>query len=122
MWGFDPHNVLTWVKTNADNISTYIDGDEKDGITALATVSASQIKWPLYFLAADKTLRVEPSQLEPLGSHWPSDSSSGWKTSNIFGDSSSAHDTQSLSPSAFTSHAICMRRIPQITSSSQLNA
>jgi hypothetical protein len=58
-----PHNFLTWVKTNADVVSIYIDGDEKDGITVLATVSGSKIKWPLYFLAAGKTLgRNEPTR------------------------------------------------------------
>jgi hypothetical protein len=44
MWRLCPHDVLTWVKTKADDVSIYIDGDEKDGITVRATVSASEIK------------------------------------------------------------------------------
>jgi hypothetical protein len=42
-----PHNILTWVKTSADDVTTYIDDDEKAGITVLATVSANGIKWDL---------------------------------------------------------------------------
>jgi hypothetical protein len=48
----------------------------------LATVSASGIKWPLYFLAAGKTPRVDASQLGTLGPHWLSRSPSAWQTSD----------------------------------------
>jgi hypothetical protein len=48
-----------------DNASAHI--DEKDGITVLAMVSASGIKWPLYFPATGKTVQVETNQLRTLG-------------------------------------------------------
>jgi hypothetical protein len=44
MWRLYPHNSLTRVKPTANDASIYIDGDEKDGIMVLATVSASRIK------------------------------------------------------------------------------
>jgi hypothetical protein len=53
-----------------------------------------------------------------LRPHRPSYSHSGWQTSDAFQGTSSAYDTQSRSPSAFTSYAICTRRIGQTTSSS----
>jgi hypothetical protein len=84
MWRLYPHSILTWVKMSADNISTYIDGDEKDRIKVLATVTANRIKWPLCFLATGKAPRVETSQFRTLRPHWPNHSPSGWKTSDIF--------------------------------------
>jgi hypothetical protein len=84
MWGLCPHHIWTWVKTSADDAAIYLDGDEKDGITVLVTVSASRIKWPLYFLAAGKTPRVETSQLGTLEPHWQSHGPSGWQKSDTF--------------------------------------
>jgi hypothetical protein len=49
--------MLTRVKTGRDEISTYT--NKKDGITVQAMVSASIIKWPLYFLATGKPRSYE---------------------------------------------------------------
>jgi hypothetical protein len=48
----------------------------------LATVSASRIKWPLYFLAVGKIPRVETSQPGKMGPHWTSRRPSGCQTSD----------------------------------------
>jgi hypothetical protein len=69
MWPLYPHSVLTRVKTSADDVYISLDGDEKDGITVLAPVSAGWIIWPLYFVAAGKVPWVEASQLGTLGPH-----------------------------------------------------
>jgi hypothetical protein len=50
-----------------NEISTDIDGDEKDESTVLATVCASGFKSPLYFLVTGKIARVETSQLGTKG-------------------------------------------------------
>jgi hypothetical protein len=55
-------------------------------LTVLATISASGVKWPLYFLAKGKTQRVENSQIGDVGDHWRSHSISGWMTSDTFSD------------------------------------
>jgi hypothetical protein len=83
-WRLYPNNILTWWDTGADDVSIHIQGDEKEALTVLATVSASGAKWPLYFLAKGKTTRVERMQIGDVGTHWRSHSVSGWMTSDTF--------------------------------------
>jgi hypothetical protein len=86
-WRLDPNSILTWWDTAADDLSIHIQGDEKETLTGLTTISASVVKWPLYFLAKGKTSRVERSQIGNVGQHWRSHTESGWMTSETFGDS-----------------------------------
>jgi hypothetical protein len=59
--------ILDVVKTNTDDVSKYTDGHEKDGITIIATVSASGIKRSIYIMTTGKTAWVETSPLGTLG-------------------------------------------------------
>jgi hypothetical protein len=43
---------------NCNDVSIHIQGDEKEALTVLATISASDVKWPLYLLAKEKTAPV----------------------------------------------------------------
>ena len=81
-----PKNVLTWWDTGADDVSIHADGDEKAAITVLATISASHMKWPLFFVAKGKTERVEITQIGEVGLHWRSHSESGWMNHVIFSE------------------------------------
>jgi hypothetical protein len=85
-WRLYPEGILTWWDTGADNVSISIQGDEKDSMTVLATISASHQKWPLFCVAKGKTERVERSQIGDVGGHWRSHSQSGWMTGEIFAD------------------------------------
>jgi hypothetical protein len=81
-----PNNILTWWNTGSDDVSTYIDGDEKGCITVLATISASRQKWPLFFVAKGKTERVDRSQIGNVENHWRAHSDTGWMKSHLFCD------------------------------------
>jgi hypothetical protein len=85
-WRLYPNNILTWWETGADDVSIYVQGDEKEAVTVLATISASGVKWPLFFIAKGQTIRVEHSQIGDVGEHWRSHTPSGWMTSNTFSD------------------------------------
>jgi hypothetical protein len=85
-WRLYPNNIRTWWDTAADDVFIHIQGEEKETLTVLATISASGVKWPLYFLAKGKTSHVERSQIGGVGQHWRSHTESGWMTSETFGD------------------------------------
>jgi hypothetical protein len=76
-WRLYPNNLLTWWDTGVDDVSIHVNGDEKGCITALATVSASRKKWPLFFVAKGKTQRVEQSQIGDVAKNWHAHSESG---------------------------------------------
>ena len=83
-WKVYPGNLLVWAETGGDGARVYIDGDDKNCLTVLATVTATGTKLPLYFLASGKTTRVEETQVGDIGSHWKTHSESGWQTSETF--------------------------------------
>jgi hypothetical protein len=83
-WRLYPNNILTWWTTGADDVSIHVKGDEKGCITVLATISASQQKWPLFFVAKGKTQRVEESQIGDVSANWRTHSESGWMNGDIF--------------------------------------
>jgi hypothetical protein len=62
-WCLWPHGVLTWCQKNTDNVHALIDGNEKDSFAALATITASGKRLPLFILARGKTERAERSQI-----------------------------------------------------------
>jgi hypothetical protein len=58
-WRFYPNKILAWWEIDADDISISVQGDEKEAVTVLATISASGVKGPLFFIAKGQTMRVE---------------------------------------------------------------
>lgn len=83
-WQTFPNGILTWRMTGDDAVQVKIDGNEKQGLTVLASVTASGKKLPLLILAKGKTERCERTQLpEDLGSHFKFHSQSGWSTREV---------------------------------------
>jgi hypothetical protein len=79
--------VLTWCQKNTHNARELIDGNEKDNFTALATITTSGKRLPLFILARGKTERAERSQIGDVAPNWVSHSLTGWMTELIFEDS-----------------------------------
>jgi hypothetical protein len=105
-WKLYPNNILTWWEIGADDVSIKVDGDEKGMITVLATISASKNKWPLFFVAKGKTVRVESSQIGEVGSNWRAHSETGWMRGELFVDYLH-HLRSQVSNAAQTIHLIC---------------
>jgi hypothetical protein len=40
-WKLFPSNIFTWWETSAEDVTTFIQGDEKERMTVLATISLS---------------------------------------------------------------------------------
>lgn len=83
-WKLFPNGLLTWADSGSDNVQTIVQGNTKDSITALATISAANTKLPLFIIAKGETERVEKSQLGDTVYHIPSHSSTGWTTIDTF--------------------------------------
>jgi hypothetical protein len=79
-WRLYPNGILTWAEIGSENVIAEIAGDEKECITAMATITADGRKLPLYLIAKGKTPRVEESQLGPIGANGADHSPSGWQT------------------------------------------
>ena len=82
---FYPKGLLTWARKGAENVSYQIDGNDKDNLTALCSITASGAKLPMMIITSGKTNRVEESQLGDIYPHWASHSESGWTTEDVFG-------------------------------------
>jgi hypothetical protein len=80
------NNILAWWDTGVDDVSVHVNGDEKSDFTVLATVSASQKKWSLFFVAKGKTERAEQSQIGNIANNWHAHSESGWMKGKIYGE------------------------------------
>ena len=83
-WTVFPNNIFTWSTTGSENVSITCQGNDKDCLTVLASITANGGKLPLYFLATGKTHRVMGSQLGDTYGHWQNFSESGWQTSQTF--------------------------------------
>jgi hypothetical protein len=83
-WLLHPKGILTSAGLGCQSVQAKINGDEKDCITVMASVTASGGKLPLAFIASGKTMRVEESQIGPVDGHWRAHSESGWQTSDTF--------------------------------------
>jgi hypothetical protein len=68
----------------AVSVQVQINGDEKDCVTVLASVTAAGDKLPLAFLAAGKSSRVDKSQIGVVEGHWRDHSESSWQRSETF--------------------------------------
>ena len=65
-------------------VSVKIQGDVKQCLTVLATVSASGTKLPLLIISEGKTVKCEQSQLGDTAYHWKTHTESGWQTTESF--------------------------------------
>ena len=79
-----PKGLLTWAVVGQDNVKTLIQGNEKDNMTVIASITAEGKKLPLMFIAKGKTERVENSQIGDVGQHWKTHTESGWMTNEAF--------------------------------------
>jgi hypothetical protein len=83
-WWIIPQGLLCWAPVGQEVVSVTIDGNDKDAITALASVTAASEKLPLFLIAKGRTPRVEHSQLGDSEKHWTAHSPSGWATKETF--------------------------------------
>ena len=79
-----PKGLLTWAIRGEDNVKSFIDGNDKENITVLASITADGKKLPLMFIAKGITVRSENSQINDIGSHWKTHTSNGWMTNDAF--------------------------------------
>jgi transposase len=85
-WRVIPSGLLTWARVGEDSVSGALDGNDKESITALASVTASYEKLPLFLIAKGKTQRVEQTQLGDVHQHHGTHSASGWTTAETFSE------------------------------------
>jgi hypothetical protein len=67
-WKCFPNGIVTWADTGSDGVHVDIQGDPKECLTVIATVTAAGTKLPLFFLAKGKTQRWERAA---RGGHFP---------------------------------------------------
>lgn len=83
-WQTFPNGIMTWRAKGDDAIQVRIDGNEKQGLTVLASITAAGTKLPLLLLAKGKTERCERTQIpEDIGEHYRFHSPSGWSTRDV---------------------------------------
>jgi hypothetical protein len=83
-WRLFPSGLLTRAPVGKDGVTVRLDGNEKDSIAVLASVTAAGTKLPLYAIAKGKTRRVEQSQLGSNPAIVRDHSLSGWTTKETF--------------------------------------
>ena len=83
-WQIFPNSLKTWAETGSQNIQIHVNGNPKDSITVLATITADGTKCPLFIVAKGKTERCEESQLGDTAYHFRSHSENGWSTTETF--------------------------------------
>ena len=83
-WKMFPNGILTWAIKGAEGVPIPITRDEKECLTALATIRADGTKLPLMILARGKTQAVEETQLGDVGFHLTGHCESGWMTQENF--------------------------------------
>jgi hypothetical protein len=54
-WRLYPTGMKTWTETGTQNVQTHIDGNEKDSLTVMVTVTTVRTKLPLVLIASGKT-------------------------------------------------------------------
>lgn len=83
-WRVYPKSIKTWAEKGAQNIQFHINGDEKESITVLATITSIGTKCPLFVIAKGKTKQCEESQLGDTAYHYKTHSENGWSTNETF--------------------------------------
>ena len=66
-WTVFPNNILTWADVGAECVPLKVNGDEKNCLTALATVTANGGKLSLFFIAKGLTDRVLDNSVKKSG-------------------------------------------------------
>ena len=82
-WTSVLRDLVTWGRTGEEAVSIHLDGDEKEGITVVACVTASGCKLPLWLIAKGKSDRCHDQLGETCG-HLVTHSESGWSTVETF--------------------------------------
>jgi hypothetical protein len=72
----------TWAATGTESVSCLIQNNEKEGVTAIASVDATGMKLPLTIIGKGKTPRCL-SALDLPPEIWTATSSSGWTTTDV---------------------------------------
>jgi hypothetical protein len=83
-WRMVPSGMVTWAPIGQDEVTVRLDGNEKDSITVLASVTAGGTKLSLFAIAKGKTRRVEQTQLGSNPAIVCDHSPSGWSTIQTF--------------------------------------
>jgi hypothetical protein len=79
-----PGGLLTWAPIGEDGVSVHANTGEKEAITALARITATHDKVPLFLIAKGKTECIERSQLGAPDDCVLTHSPSGWTTLSTF--------------------------------------
>ena len=76
---------MTWAKKGAQSVKIHVDHNVKTALTALASITATGDKLPLYILAKGKTQVAERKQVRGIeGFEYQTDrSKSGWTTTEV---------------------------------------
>lgn len=83
-WKACPNGILTWAEKGTDGIKIEVNSNEKECITAMASIKADGTKIPLFILAHGKTPRCETSQIGDISHHMSTYSENGWMTNDTF--------------------------------------
>ena len=83
-WQTFPNGIMTWRTTGSDSVQVRMNGNEKQGLTVLASITATGRKLPLLILAKGKTTRCENTQIPAdIGNNFKFHSPSGWSTKEV---------------------------------------
>ena len=83
-WNLVPSFIKTWHPIGRDHVVRYLNGNDKDKITVVASICADGTKLPLQFIAKGETSAVVESQIGDVGYHMKTFSSNGWTTAETF--------------------------------------
>jgi hypothetical protein len=83
-WRAVPTGLVSWAPTGQDGVSIRVNGNEKDSLTVLASVTAGSGKLPLFAIAKGKTTRVEQIPLGTDDALIRDHSESGWSPTSTF--------------------------------------
>lgn len=73
-----------WHLVNKDHFVRYVNGNNKDKVTVVASIAADGTKLPLQFIAKGETPAVLDSQIGDVAYHNKTFSANGWTTSETF--------------------------------------
>ena len=84
-WRSYPSDLRTWGKRGTCDVKVYIQGAQKEGLTVLASITASRCKLPLWIIAKGTTERCHAQVGDPQG-HLVTHSENGWTTVETFSE------------------------------------
>ena len=79
-----PNGILTWADTGSDSIQTAVNGNVKDSITIMGTITAAGTKLPLHIIAKGNAERVEASHLGDISYRKSTHSTTVCRKSRVF--------------------------------------